>query len=40
MEELESEFRVRRRAVFHVLGDLRREVFLSDPLMGEIAFNK
>jgi DNA-binding Lrp family transcriptional regulator len=40
MEELESEFMISRRAVFHVLGDLRREAFLSDPVMGGIALRE
>jgi DNA-binding Lrp family transcriptional regulator len=39
MEELESEFRIHRRAIFYVLGDLKREVFLSDPVIGGVALS-
>lgn len=39
LEDLETRFRIRKRMVFYVLGEVKREAFLADPSTAAVLLN-
>ncbi|MBI4439643.1 hypothetical protein HY638_01615, partial [Candidatus Woesearchaeota archaeon] len=39
LEKLSVQFRVKRKEVYHIIDDIKREEFLSDPQLACIEMN-